>query len=155
MYSQVGLSFKDVVAGIVTWPIRWENENWGELVLIGDGDMPVSAQGEPISCIEGEIIVVADESCIGELGVAKIQSRMTGWVYFYLSVKKGIGTGEIDLQIDKLWTGLKGKTIYSAPMVGRQISVGNPVFDEDVGRYQDGNRFGKVVRFEWFYDYLA
>lgn len=150
MFSQVEASIKAKVDSFITIPMRWKNHRWGNGILLSDGGMPVDSNGVPVAAIEVEIILVEDISAVGIAGSGGLISEANGFVYFHISVEKDSGTSVLNTQIDLLWTNLKRRDV---PVVGaltvKQLRIMDPVIDDDLIDYGDGNRFSRTIRFPW------
>lgn len=153
MFSRLESSFKTRVGQLITWPIRWQNEDWPQGIRLSDGNMPISLTGIPLDCCEGTLLVTSDESVVGAGGEGHLPSRMEGEIFLHLSCRQGIGTAGLNVQIGAFIRGLKRRTIYDDTVARERLMVLDSRIDDGLIEYSDGNRFCRTLSFGWVLDY--
>ncbi len=155
MIGPVESAFRTALAAMAgDWPVRWPNDAWDGLpdgYTVGDGNMPVDANGVPAPAIEVEVLGGRKTSTAGPSG-ARI-ATLPGTLRLYLSVAQGSGGDAITAKVDALSSAFNLKTVLHDPATDRRLQTWDPRVDDDVAGYEEGNRFTRMISIPWDFTY--
>lgn len=157
------------------WPIRWPNEAFvvglgGVLALTTDNspayDGIAGPKGSPAPFVEAEVILGHDGACIAPAG--QRQSFVVGSMRVYLVAPLGSGRAAVNLLSDAVHDTFKRATVYDAPPerlttidpsiddgVAEHIAQTNVRIDAAVPAPWKGDRFVRMVRVPFYFDYVS
>jgi hypothetical protein len=152
--APVEAALKAALAAIVAdWPIRWPNEAWPSDIPLSQGNLPLTADGDPAPFVDAEVIGGGDGADIAPAGMRHSQSN--GLFRIYLCVAQGTGTAAITAKADAISAAFKRNTVWTDSSNGQCLRTMDGRTDDGVAAYEDASRFVRMISIPWAFDYRS
>lgn len=145
-----------LAAAATDWPVRWANEQWpvGIRTSTTAGNLPVDSNGDPLPCIQAEILMGEDAAWPG--AEDNRLSRQLGMLKVYLMFPRGWGDEPLLLKLGDLRRAFKRQTIQLDPSQWQRLTVMDmrPAAGNEA-QSEDGSRYIVTKTFPFWFEYRS